>query len=78
MEVPLGGGGIISTRNQVSPPKDLQIHAQTGKSGGIGDVGGIFRLYLGSIVMEKQKLAFVDGKKGRAIIIVVIDSHQIR
>jgi hypothetical protein len=34
---------ITSTTEQISPPKDTQIHAQTSKS---GDVGGILQLYL--------------------------------
>ncbi len=41
----------------------VQIHTQIYKSRDSGDVGDIFRLYLGRISYEKNKLAFVDGQK---------------
>jgi mevalonate kinase len=36
-------GGIISTTKRISPLKEPVKHAQTGKSGGSGDGGCIFR-----------------------------------
>jgi hypothetical protein len=42
VEIPSEGGGIISTSEQIFPPKDLQIHAQTGNGGGSEDGVDIF------------------------------------
>jgi hypothetical protein len=46
-------------------------------SGGSGDIGDIFRVYLVRIVMEKQASICRWDKKGESYYIVVIDSHQI-
>jgi hypothetical protein len=46
VEVLPKGGGVISTSEQISPLKDLQIHAQISNSGYSGDVGDIFRMMI--------------------------------
>lgn len=55
MEISPKGRDTISTAKQVSTPKEPQIHAQNGKSGGSGDSGDIFG-HLVRIVINRPTL----------------------
>lgn len=52
--------------------KRPQIQAQIDKSGDSGDVGGILRLYLESIVMEKQASICPMDKKGGELLLLLL------